>query len=421
MRSRGAILALNVVLFFPLLYASGSDISSRTVLLPQVAKLTASGQTEFFGLSVAMDGDTAIVGTPSGLSTFQGAAYVFTRPKFGWKNMTQVAVLSASDGTENDGFGCSVAISMDTVVVGAPGSSYDSCNVGTGAVYVFVKPATGWKDMTETAKLLIPPGMTANNFNAFGASVAISGDVVVAGAPGLYFYPTNAIGVAYVFVKPAGGWSDVLPTATLSLSDKHVQGDLFGWSVSINGTTAVVGAPGNYATYVFVEPPGGWKNTTQTARLSVATSDMLYSTAIAGDTVVCGSPSANAGQGAAYIFVMPTGGWKNMTETAVLTATGAGYLGSSVALSNDLIVAGAPDSSEGPNDREGAVYVYEKPKGGWKTTAAYNSRLTGSDARIIAFFGISVATSDGNIVGGAERAFGGLGTYVGAAYMYGNP
>jgi hypothetical protein len=419
MRSMRSLLALSFALFFPSLYAAGSDNSPQTVLVPQVAKLTASGVTYFFGLSVAIDGDTAIVGTPSGLYTLQGAAYVFTRPKLGWRNMTQVAVLTASDAKEFDGFGCSAAISGDTVVVGAPGASYDTCNISPGAVYVFVKPATGWTDMTETAKLIVPSSV--DTFNAFGSSVAISGDVVVAGAPGLYFYPTNGVGAAYVFVKPINGWSNILPTARLTTSDAMPAGDLFGWSVCISGNTVAVGAPGKNATYIFVEPPGGWANITQTAKLTASTGDPLGdSVAISGNTVVSGS-AANEGQGAAYVFVMPPGGWINMTETAELTAPGSGTLGSSVAATSELIIAGALDTSQGQNGREGAAYVYVKPKGGWKTTADYNARLTGSDARKIAFFGRAVAVSGNTIVSGAPRAFGGLVNGVGAAYMYGSP
>ena len=406
-------IALSFALSLPLLHAMADGDSPQTIFVPQVAELTASGQTEFFGLSVAIDSDTAVVGTPSGGQTYQGAAYVFTRPKDGWKNMTPVAVLTASDAKESDGFGCSVAVSADTIVVGAPGADYDSCNQAPGAVYVFVKPATGWVSMTETAKLRVPD-IGSSIYSSFGSSVAISGDVVVAGAPGSYASRFSGEGAAYVFVKPADGWSSISPTATLTPSDPIPQDDLFGWSVAMSGNTVVVGAGGKSAAYVFIEPPGGWVNMTETAKLTTGTGDQIgFSVAVVGNTVVSGSESSNS----VYVFVRPNDGWRNMAETARLTADGSEF-GWSVALSRDLIVGGAPQTTRGPNASEGAVFVFLKPKDGWKSTGNYNTMLTGSDAKRYGQLGISVAVSGGTILTGADRVHVG---YAGAAYMFGNP
>ncbi|GIW41370.1 MAG: hypothetical protein KatS3mg076_1947 [Candidatus Binatia bacterium] len=152
------------------------------------AELTASDGAagDFFGYSVALDGDTMVVGArfdDIGANTHQGSAYVFVKPGTGWVDMTETAKLTASDGAAGDEFGRSVAISGDTAVVGAPGK---------GSAYVFVEPATGWAgNLTETAKLTASDGVG-------GFSVAIDSDTVVVGAPG---YESG--GSAYVFVRRA--------------------------------------------------------------------------------------------------------------------------------------------------------------------------------------------------------------------------
>ena len=148
----------------------------------QAAVLTASdGQAQDeFGTSVSISGDTVVVGAPDatvGNNAEQGAAYVFTESGSGW---TQTAKLTASDGAAKDYFGDSVSISGNTVVVGAEGATV-SGNIDQGAAYVFTEPASGWADMTQTAELTASDGQA---YDGFGTSVSISGNTVVVGAPG---------------------------------------------------------------------------------------------------------------------------------------------------------------------------------------------------------------------------------------------
>ena len=163
-----------------------------------------------------------------------GAAYVFIKPPRGWANMTQTAELTASDAQIYDCFGCSVAISGNTVVVGASGAAIGG-NTAQGAAYVFVEPPTGWTNMTETAKLTASDGASDAQF---GTSVAMSGNTLVVGAPATSLMQGNA----YVFVEPQSGWTDMTQTAELVPSDGF-DNDNFGTSVSISGDTVVVGAP----------------------------------------------------------------------------------------------------------------------------------------------------------------------------------
>jgi len=407
----------------------------------QKAKLTASDRATSDGLgsSVAISGDVVVVGAPyaaPGGITQAGAAYVFVKPLGGWGDMTQTAKLTASDKYNFDIFGYSVAISGDVVVVGAQGG-YAGDPPMAGAAYVFVKPAGGWANMTQTAKLTASDKATLDNF---GRSVAISGNVVVVGA---YYAKPGGItraGAAYIFVKPGGGWVDMTQTAKLTASDKAVD-DRLGDSISVSGDVVVVGAsyasPGGKdwagAAYIFVKPVvGGWTNMTQTAKLTASDkydgAHFGESVAISGNVVVVGSSFAYAGgmgaAGAAYVFVKPGGGWGgNLTETAHLTASDKDwndYFGKSVAISGGVVVVGAfYAETGGVTANAGAAYVFVKPGGGWGGDLTESAKLTAPpDNDVFSNFGHSVGISGGVIVVGAPKNGNGLTIDAGGAFMF---
>ena len=192
-----------------------------TTTFSQQAKLTASDgdNNDFFGISVAIDGDTAVAGAPldNGDLSNQGAAYVFTRSGTTW---TEQQKLTASDGKANDLFGTSVAIDGDTVVAGAPG---DGGTANSGAAYVFTRSGTTW---TEQQKLTASDG-AANDL--FGASVSIDGDTAVVGAPNDDGGTINQ-GAAYVFTRSGTTWTE---QQKLTASDGAAN-DFFGASVAID-------------------------------------------------------------------------------------------------------------------------------------------------------------------------------------------
>ena len=185
---------------------------------------------------------------------------------------TETAKLTASDGAADDSFGTSVAVSGDTVVVGAPLDS--GASAGQGSAYVFVEPGGGWVSATETAKLT---ASDASVDDAFGHSVAVSGDTVVVGAWFDNVGPNANQGSAYVFVEPGGGWVSATETAKLTASD-GAGNDRLGQSVAASGDTAAVGAyfdnigtsADQGSAYVFVEPGGGWVSATETAKLTAS-------------------------------------------------------------------------------------------------------------------------------------------------------
>jgi hypothetical protein len=358
-----------------------------------------------FGYSVAIDGNTVVVGAIDH-NVLSGAAYVFVKPAKGWANMTQTAELTASDVQTGDVFGESVSVSGNTIVVGAPGATVNG-NGAQGAAYVFVKPASGWANMTETAKLTASDGSSDAGFGA----AAIAGGTVVVGAPGGTIQNPGP-GAAYVFVKPNGGWSNMTQTAELTASDGTDYND-FGDSVSINGTTVIVGAAqgggnqGPGAAYVFVEPQAGWINMTETAKLTAsdgAVGDAFgFSVSLSGNIAAIGAFVKSDEKGAAYVFAEPAGGWGNMTETAELTiATGkpSDLFGYSVSVAGKAIVAGAP----GFHAARGTAYVFLEPAGGWKTTSKYNFVLSETFKNGKDYLGNSVAVSGSTAVVGAWGA-----------------
>jgi hypothetical protein len=388
-----------------------------------------------FGYSVATSGNTVVVGAPyheANSEAYSGAVYVFQMPAAGWASATQTAELSDSTLGGNAELGFSVAISSDgdTIVAGAPAGSEappqehvnpcptSPCSQGTVDVFT----ATGaWASTSTPNARLTVAGTESPLGGELGWSVAIDGSTIVAGAPYDPTYPS--FGEAYVFVMPAGGW--VSENQTAELSDGNPSnpdgGEDFGWSVGISGTTIVVGAYGQGpssgysapgAAYVFVMPPGGWVNATQNAELTSSDDggydDLGWSVAVSGNTVVAGAwnhtVGANTTQGAVYVFVMPASGWANSTQTAELTASdgqGGDELGYSVAISDDTILAGAPGSDIAGYVDAGAAYVYTQPAGGWATTSAFAAELTAADANTDDHLGDSVAVSGTTFVAGA--------------------
>ncbi len=306
--------------------------------------------------------------------------------------------------------GGSIAFDGNTVVVGSSSSP-------AGYAYVFVKPPAGWTDMTPTATLT-----STNGDNYFGDSVCVSGSTIVVADPAFFTSP----GQAYVYVQPPGGWRNMTQTAELTSSD-GMDLDSFGYSVSISGSTVVVGAPqGEFTTgkaYVFVQPSTGWVDMTQTAELTASDapedSGFGWSVSIDGPNVLVGAPAIynlNGLPGKAYVFIRPAAGWSNMTQTAELSGANAGRgaeFGSSVAISGNLAMVGAQRRGAPPNGEAGGVYVFDKPGGGWQD-ATSNVLITGADAHYFGLFGNSVSTN------GTLLAIGRFGFETGpAVYVFG--
>lgn len=379
----------------------------------QSAELTASDGTDKqeLGASVSVSGNTVVAGAPgcSGCG-FVGAAYVFSMPANGWSNMTQTAKLTASDGIANNQFGFAVSIDGNTIAIGAHADRHSR-----GSVYVFVEPAGGWANMTETAKLT---GSDSQFGDVLGRSISISGGTVVAGAPQATVGTVKDQGAAYLFVEPFAGWVNATETAKLTAAGGVKWGQL-GYSVGIDGNTVVAGAPSPVpervasagVAYLFEEPPSGWVSMTQTAALTGSDTklgDRLGNyVSVSGNTVVAGAPLATPGseqqQGAAYVFVEPFAGWANATQTAKLTSSDGvkeGYFGRSVSISGNQIVVGAPNQTVGSDVGEGAVYEFDEPANGW-ANMTQTAELDVSPGAQYDLVGGRVSINNGTVVTGA--------------------
>ena len=364
---------------------------------------------------------------------YPGAVYVFELTSGTW---VQTAKLTAPDGPAN-GLGWSVGISESgtTIVAGAPGppSASNPCdstegNLDPGQAFVYTMANGGWTSTaTPTAELKMSDACVGD---AFGWSVGVSGSTIVVGAPwaptvadehepGKPPYPGQ--GVAYEYTMPAGGWKGMDQTAELTASPtgEHTR---LGVSVAVSGDTIVAGDPEQTvgahgdagAAYVFEKPAGEWASASDNAELSASDPDpgndaLGTSVAISGNTIVAGAPNHQVGvqpaQGAAYVFATPAGGWSSKTQSAELTASDGSSpdeLGASVAVSGTTVLAGAHKHEASTVD-QGAAYVFTEPSGGWSGSQTQAQELTACDASTLDGLGESVAVSGNTILAGAPR------------------
>ncbi|HTD07249.1 MAG TPA: hypothetical protein VK680_00035 [Solirubrobacteraceae bacterium] len=381
------------------------------------------GSGEQFGEAVAVSGQTLVIGTinhtAGSMGIEQGAAYVFTELASGWAHARQVAILKAPRGQSEEAFGRSVAISGNMIVVGAPFREIAK-HTHQGAVFVYVKPASGWRSASPTTELT-PAGGAANEF--FGESVAISGNTVLVGAPGRKVGKHAAQGAVDVFSVPRLVHAGTPKQLTELTAPDGQANDALGISVAVSGSTVVAGADvhrvGETAehgvAYIFTKHATGWRNVRETALLTDEAGGVgeLFGRTVAiwRNTVVVGAPDHGGGnveQGAAFVYVKPASGWHgSLTQTAELTASDPGrgdQFGGALAISGGLIVAGAPGHTTGKNTEQGAGYAFVKPANGWTTTTE-TSELNASSGAAGDRLGLSAAFSADTIfLGAPDRA-----------------
>ncbi len=331
-----------------------------------LATLRSSVPDPAFGKSLAIHGNTIVVG--GNYTDIKGAAYVFVKPENGWKNMTETAVLRRSNTGESNSFGSEVAIHGDMIVV--PDYLNSEYKNNGGAVYVFQKPAGGWVDTTETAELM-PAGLQP--FTYFGRAVDCDDSTIVVGATGTFNGHLNC-GAVYVFDKPASGWKDTTETARLLASDAEAR-DYLGKVVAIDNNTIVAGAANDDdhgdvsgAAYIFTKPASGWTDTTETAKItpSDASEKSYFGTDvdIFMDTLVIGAYTDSA-----YLFVKSDTGWTGIKETAIFKASDNKHsdrFGNTVAIHKATVIVGA-QGADGLGSSSGALYIFKKQAPAWES------------------------------------------------------
>lgn len=327
----------------------------------QTAELRADDGAagDFFGFSIALSGDTAVVGAPAASvdgEANRGAAYVFHREGGSW---SQVAKLSAADGLGGDQFSNSVAVDGDTIVVGSNGSTVDG-RFGQGAVYVFSDDGGVW---TQTDKLTVTDGVALDQL---GFSVALRGDVLLSGAPNAVGNDgSTKTGAVYVLERSAGVWSQTHRLAP----DGGGEADGFGVSVGFDDEHGVFGAPFADtflgAAYVFDRNGADWAQVQKLTPQDVVPNDIMWSTvvAVSGDRLIVTEPAYDNSLGRADIYRRGADGW---TLERILTASDADpdasfadFFGLSGAIDGGTILVGQPYSTIGSNLYQGAAYFYE--------------------------------------------------------------
>ncbi|QDG50588.1 hypothetical protein FIV42_07520 [Persicimonas caeni] len=336
----------------------------------EVKKLLPSdgAPKDAFGLSVAIDGDVAVVGAyyvnyEGGDD--RGAAYVFERNHGGPDNWGEVKKLLPSDGAPDDYFGTALAVSGDTIAVGArrrDGSDYD-----VGAVYMFQRDHGGVNNWGESAKLLVsePQGS-----DGFGTAVSIDEDVLVVGASSVWADSS----AAYIFERD-GGSNQWVETKKLTYSGTNSYRS-FGGSVSVSDDVVVVGANRAYsggagAAVIYERNHGGVDNWGESRELipsdTTAGQSFGYSVSVSGDVVAVGAVGDETygnEAGAAYIFERHQGGADQWGEVIKLLAAGGkerDWYGANVAANGNVVMVGA---SRGRPESWGAVYVHTAPNVG---------------------------------------------------------
>ena len=396
-----------IVKSFPMILVLLGLTLPATAGWSQRQKITSTprGVGAQFGNAVAVSGNTMVVGAQfDGTTASQaGAAYVYVLSGATW---TQQAVLLANDGAVADKFGYSVAISENTIVVGAYND--DSPLSNAGSAYVFVRSGTTW---TFQQKLT---GSDSTADDQFGSSAAVSGDSIIVGANHADLPGNSEAGSAYFYRRSGTVWTFQQKLIPVQGANGVILGDHFGDSAAISGNRIAIGASGDDnpftsagAVYVFVESGGTYTLQQKLTIPSGANGDNFgFSVAIEGNTLVGGALQytpiiSQPAYGAAYVYEFNGSSW--VSQGRLTASDGAQFdrFGYSVAVSNNVVAVGAREDDTAVGGDAGSAYIFTRSGATWTQV----QKLTPNDPFNGDRFGVSVALSSGNLViGAAEKA-----------------
>jgi hypothetical protein len=342
-------------------------------------KLTASDgfQGDGFGSSVSLDGDTAVIGAAydNDLGSDSGSAYVFVRSGTTW---VQQQKLTAGDGAAEDVFGENVSVEGDTAVASARWD--DDLGQRSGSAYVFVRSGTTWM---QQQKLTASDGSAVDEF---GSAVTLDGDTAAVGAH-WDDETANQSGSVYVFVRSGTSWTE---QQKLTASDGVTDGR-FGDSVALDGHTLVVGASGDDdngfqsgSVYVFVRSGTTWSLQQKLSPGDGAeNADFGWSVSLDGDTLVVGALRDNAlgdRSGSAYVFVRSGTTWTEQQKLTAADGAALDHFGVSVSVAGETAVVGTVADTD-------STYIFVRNG----TTWTQRWKLTPSDGAANRGFGTAVS------------------------------
>ncbi|MEN8162645.1 MAG: hypothetical protein ABFS37_00830 [Acidobacteriota bacterium] len=366
-----------------------------------------------FGRSVAVDGDTMAVVRSGG---YWGKVEVFVQNAGNWEMQQRI---SPSDcGWTTDEFGASVALSGDTLLVGVPLGDTQTVD-DTGIVCVFVRTIAFPTPKWELEQVLWASDEVAHQ--DFGRSVAVDGDVAAVGSPGWDDSMANDAGAVYLFSRSGSFWTEdqILP------SDDPEPGDELGWSLALSGDRLAVGTPqddggavNGGAIHVFRDTSGSWTQEQKLLAGAPQTSGFLgTSVALDGSTVIGGAPGAEVGghsnAGAAHVFVESGGVWSEQQQLSAASPATDNFLGQAISLSGDTAIVGAPGWDFHPYAQVGSALVFFRTASTW----SQHQRLVSDVPQTDAEFGVAVsASADGILVAAPREDF--TETGLGVVYWY---
>jgi Ca2+-binding RTX toxin-like protein len=404
------VLAAALVLYVPV-------PSFAEPLVTEVAHLFASdaAAVDEFGSSVAVAGDTLLVGafiddTTAGINA--GSAYVFVRDGNSW---TEQAHMFASDGSDADQFGLAVALDGNTAVVGAYADD-TAAGVDVGSVYVFVRTGTTWTEQAHLFPSQARPG------GSFGHAVAIAGDTVLVGATPLSPQNAGANpGSAYVFVRTGTTWTEQAHffAADGEPGDQFGHSVAVWGDTAVIGAYADDNPSGIDAGSAFIFTRSGttWSEQAHLLASDGQTFDSFGSSvALTEDTALIGSfaddTPVGLNTGSAYVFVRNAITWSEQAQLFPSELTG--LFGVSVDLAGDLALIGAVGTGTEAGPNVGSAFLFTRSGTSWMQEA----HLFASDGDRNDLFGGSVAlTGDTGIVGAAVDDTA-AGPDAGSAYIY---
>jgi hypothetical protein len=329
-------------------------------------KLIASDGADYdnFACSVSISGDYAIVGASGDDS--RGSAYLFKRDGTSW---VQQQKLAGSDTAYQDGFGNSVSISGDYVIVGAIVD--DDKGDGSGSAYIFKREGASW---VQEQKLTASDGAAVD---FFGCSVSISGDNAIIGAYGDDDKGSSS-GSAYIFKRYGASW---VQQSKLVASDGAAD-DRFGYSVSVTVDYAIVGAyydddngASSGSAYIFRWDGANWVQQQKLTAFDGAASDIFgLSVSISGDYAIIGAygdDDKGSSSGSAYIFRQDGENWVQQQKLTASDGAASDCFGIFVSISGDYAIVGAAlDDDHGTNS--GSAYIFASTGTGTLTLLAPN-------------------------------------------------
>lgn len=399
-------------------FTSRKDEEWRGGNISEKVSATASdgAADDNFGFSVSISGDYAIVGANEknvGSNINQGKAYILIRSGTSW---SEQAALTASDGAVNDQFGYTVSISGDYAIIGAPGKDLGA-NTNQGKAYIFKRSGTSW---SQEVALTASDGAAQDNF---GHTVSISGDYAIVGAPYKNVGNITDQGKTYIFKRSGATWNE---EAAITSSD-GVASDQFGYSVSISGDYAIVGAflkqvGANFnqgKAYIFKRSGTSWTQEADLVASDGATGDLFgHSVSISDDYALVGAHlkdiNSKMNQGKAYIFKRSGKLWNEEADIVASDASDYDNFGFSVSISDDYIIVGASTKDVGNNNIQGKAYIFKRFGNTWTEQA----ELVGSGASPSDNFGWSVSISGNHVIVGAPKDDVGSNTDEGKVFFY---